>query len=157
MDCNICMEPYGHEKTPYVLTCGHSFCFQCLQGLRIYHCPVCDQSFDTHTIRPNFTLLDYIIHSNSNTSNFKNILAATRRLTVEELITLQEATGQSIISEIEKREYGHLCTEITMLQKERNELGFDLSELSTEITQVLPSLLSLSSLSSLSVREVYSG
>ena len=33
-DCAICMEKYnGKNKTPRILTCGHTFCTQCLEKI----------------------------------------------------------------------------------------------------------------------------
>ena len=34
LDCAICMEKYNsNNKTPRILTCGHTFCTQCLEKI----------------------------------------------------------------------------------------------------------------------------
>lgn len=138
MDCSICFEPYKlDKKAPYLLGCGHTFCLSCIQALRSWRCPNCDMIFETNLIKPNFSLIDVINNNHINhTSPFKQILAATNHMSVEELVTLQEQTNNIIIQEMEKRENEHLCAEIRHLQKERNELCYDITELTTEIQQL---------------------
>jgi hypothetical protein len=39
MNCVVCWESYNTEKRkPYVLNCGHTFCFTCLQDINIILC-----------------------------------------------------------------------------------------------------------------------
>ena len=91
--------------------------------------------FETCHIKPNFSLID-VMNNNSQPSTFKQILAATVNLSVEELVTLQEKTNDIIIEAMEKRENEHLSTEIKTLQKERNALMYDITEVTTEIQQL---------------------
>ena len=52
--CNICLEEYKNnfnsEKTPRILSCGDTFCTQCLKKMRknnIIECPICrKENFD---------------------------------------------------------------------------------------------------------------
>ena len=39
MNCVVCWESYNIEnRKPYVLNCGHTFCFTCLQDVNIILC-----------------------------------------------------------------------------------------------------------------------
>ena len=61
--CPICLEQFGSEgdHTPYVRTCGHSFCYSCTQIIEFVHnskeCPTCRQTTD-EPAKPNFALRD---------------------------------------------------------------------------------------------------
>lgn len=67
MDCKICFESYNcQERKPMSISCGHSFCYECLKSLKTsnsYECPTCRQPIKSEL--PNYTVLD-IIDSNQN-------------------------------------------------------------------------------------------
>lgn len=62
--CPICYDPYNDkEKIPRILSCGHTFCQNCLLDLRtsnILTCPTCRTYFspDVKQLIKNFTILD---------------------------------------------------------------------------------------------------
>lgn len=64
--CPICFDQYNDkEKIPRILTCGHTFCQNCLMDLRtsnILTCPTCRSYFspDVKQLIKNFTILDYL-------------------------------------------------------------------------------------------------
>jgi hypothetical protein len=64
VSCPICYDPYNdREKTPRILSCGHTFCQGCLLDLRtsnILTCPTCRTYFspDVKQLIKNFTILD---------------------------------------------------------------------------------------------------
>lgn len=64
--CPICYDHYNDkEKIPRILSCGHTFCQNCLMDLRtsnILTCPTCRTYFspDVKQLIKNFTILDYL-------------------------------------------------------------------------------------------------
>ena len=72
MNCLICFEIYNtSNRKPYVLNCGHTFCFDCLEK-QINSCPTC-RLIITNKI-PNYALFpqDTVTHEmNSNQADVK--------------------------------------------------------------------------------------
>ena len=62
--CPICYDHYNDkDKIPRILSCGHTFCQNCLMDLRtsnILTCPTCRTYFspDVKQLIKNFTILD---------------------------------------------------------------------------------------------------
>jgi hypothetical protein len=58
--CPVCKHIYQH---PYILACGHSFCYQCIQNCKIImgsHCPLCHQSYSKNQIMRDQVLISTI-------------------------------------------------------------------------------------------------
>ena len=68
-ECSVCMEELSaieKKKQPHVLSCGHSFCFECLSALvkenRVM-CPACrdvTQLYDGVSLKKNFGLIEVL-------------------------------------------------------------------------------------------------
>ncbi|THH06145.1 hypothetical protein EW146_g9706 [Bondarzewia mesenterica] len=43
--CDVCLDPYSPDKTPYAIHCGHIFCVACLQRTEPPICPLCRAGF----------------------------------------------------------------------------------------------------------------
>ncbi|ETW75214.1 hypothetical protein HETIRDRAFT_148934, partial [Heterobasidion irregulare TC 32-1] len=43
--CDVCLDPYSTDKTPYAIHCGHIFCLACLRRTEPPICPLCRASF----------------------------------------------------------------------------------------------------------------
>lgn len=68
MNCEICFESYNHSKhKPYVLSCGHTFCSECLAILRSYTyiCPTCREPIANEI--PNYSMLGLLLNDNNET------------------------------------------------------------------------------------------
>jgi hypothetical protein len=66
MNCEICFELYNHSKNkPYVLSCGHTFCIECLTALRnyTYICPTCREPISNEI--PNYSILGLLINDHN--------------------------------------------------------------------------------------------
>ena len=81
--CPICYENYNdREKIPRILSCGHTFCQNCLMDLRttnILTCPTCRTYFspDVKQLIKNFTILDYIYNDKS--ENLLKVIEARKK------------------------------------------------------------------------------
>jgi tripartite motif-containing protein 23 len=70
--CPICYDHYNDkEKIPRILSCGHTFCQNCLMDLRttnILTCPTCRTYFspEVKQLIKNFTILDYLYSEKAN-------------------------------------------------------------------------------------------
>ena len=66
LDCSLCCERLNEaERCPRLLTCGHSFCSECLASLPQEECPNCRKPFKLESsgvsnLPKNFALLDVI-------------------------------------------------------------------------------------------------
>jgi hypothetical protein len=75
IECNICCEPFKENgpKSPYLLICGHTFCFNCLSSLKSTFnndsttstilCPTCREptSYSVmHPLRRNYQLIELL-------------------------------------------------------------------------------------------------
>ena len=64
--CALCKEEYHSDgvKQPNALSCGHSFCHQCIQGLlsesNPVRCPSCYAYTDKDSITPNYVIIQIV-------------------------------------------------------------------------------------------------
>ena len=58
--CPVCYEDYTStdDHCPYVLPCGHSLCFQCMNALNF--CPLCKTEYSFNDVKKNYSLLEII-------------------------------------------------------------------------------------------------
>mmetsp|Transcript_975 Transcript_975/g.2762 ORF Transcript_975/g.2762 Transcript_975/m.2762 type:complete len:489 (-) Transcript_975:159-1625(-) len=65
LECGVCLETL--ENPHLIPSCGHTFCYRCIQGLQPARCPLCRQQFDQGHVRPNFTV-QHLIESGARTA-----------------------------------------------------------------------------------------
>lgn len=58
-ECPICMEDVSMERKPFTLSCGHSMCEVCLNGMSRLVCPECRHPFEKPT-GPSWMMLHLI-------------------------------------------------------------------------------------------------
>lgn len=66
MNCEVCFETYNHTKhKPFVLSCGHTFCNECLATLRNYTfiCPTCREPISSEI--PNYSILGLLLNDSN--------------------------------------------------------------------------------------------
>ena len=62
MNCEICFNQYDHSvHKPYVLSCPHTFCVNCVNQLNANTCPTCNSEIKTKN--PNLALLNFVPES----------------------------------------------------------------------------------------------
>lgn len=88
MDCKICFEKYDiNLRKPISINCGHSFCNDCLNSLRInnsYVCPTCRRPITNE--EPNYTVLDILETFNlENESNRESLLVSEVSIVFNEI------------------------------------------------------------------------
>ena len=61
LNCNVCSMSYNEDQKPVVLTCGHTFCKNCIDNIFKNHskerrnCPTCKKTIYQYSI--NYALL----------------------------------------------------------------------------------------------------
>ncbi|KAI0646300.1 hypothetical protein C8Q79DRAFT_659684 [Trametes meyenii] len=49
--CDVCLDFYSANREPHVISCGHVFCYRCLQSLLQTNCPLCRMPFKPNDVR----------------------------------------------------------------------------------------------------------
>ena len=96
--CSICWRDFSSEHVPIIISCGHSFCEECIPGMKT--CALCRKRIGLNHSKPRnyslLSLLDKISNIRQIETKEQNTQVSPRELQQEDIIPLFQRSRTSL-------------------------------------------------------------